>query len=135
MYRSRQVRFVAALIALFSMLFMQLAVASYACPGMTMGHGDGAIAVAADSAGMDMTACQGMDDEQPSLCHAYGQAGNQSLDKPELPQVPAYVAIGLALPLIPIDVTYRPTAFSPEAAQLTRSTAPPLSIRNCCFRI
>lgn len=135
MYRSRQFRFVAALIALVGMLFMQLAVASYACPGVMMGQGDHAVTVPADNADQNMSGCQGMDEAQPNLCHAYGHTGSQSLDKPDLPQVQPFVAVGLALPLISIDITHRPAATPPEADQLTRSTAPPLSIRNCCFRI
>lgn len=124
------------MIALFGMLFMQLAVASYACPGLTMGQGnDGAIAMSAASVGQNMAGCQGMDDAQPNPCQAYGQVGNQLLDKPDLPQVQPFVAIGLALPLLPIDVTAAPTAIPVETAQLSRSTAPPLAIRNCCFRI
>ena len=38
MNRSRPFRVVAALIAAFGVLFMQLAVASYACPTMKLGH-------------------------------------------------------------------------------------------------
>lgn len=135
MHRSRQFRFVAALITLFSMLFMQLAVASYACPRMMMEASDGTIAMSNDSTDQGMVGCRGMDETQSSLCHAHDQVGNQSLDKPDLPQVQAFLAVGLALPLIPIDVTYRPPSTLLEAVHLARSTAPPLAIRNCCFRI
>lgn len=135
MTRSRQFRFVAALIALFGMLFMQFAVASYACTGLQMGQGGDAVAMSSDAADQNMAGCQGMDTAQPSLCHAHDQVGNQSLDKPGTPQVQPFLAIGLGLPLIPIDVVSRPTVTSPETVQLTRATAPPLSIRNCCFRI
>lgn len=133
----RQSRFVAALIALFSMLFMQLAVASYACPGLKMGQDSKAVAMATDTdtATQNMSGCTGMDMEQPGLCHAHDHAGNQSLDKPELPQVQPFMAVGLTLTLIPIDVAYRPLATQPQDLLLTRTTAPPLSIRNCCFRI
>ena len=135
MNRSRQFRFVAALIALFGVLFMQLAVASYACPGMTMVQGDAAIAMSTDSADQSMAGCQGMDQAQPSLCHAYGQAGNQSLDKPEIPHAPPFIATGLALEVFPMEATYLPATTPLESIPLTRATAPPLSIRNCCFRI
>lgn len=135
MKSSRPFRFVAALIALFGVLFMQFAVASYACPGQQAGQMNAPVAMSMDSDIQTMAACQGMDLEQPGLCHAHDQAGNQSLDKPELPQVQPFIAAGLALTLVPIDVTYRPLAKQSEDLRLTRSTAPPLSIQNCCFRI
>jgi hypothetical protein len=135
MRSSRQIRFVAALIALFSMLFMQLAVASYACPGMRTGQGNPASAMSAGSTTQTMSGCAGMDMEQPGLCHAQDQAGNQSLDKPDLPQVHPFMAAGLMQALIYVDATYRSPPTAPRALVLTRTTAPPLSIRNCCFRI
>lgn len=135
MTRSRQFRFVAALIALFGMLFMQIAVASYACPGLQMGQGGEAVAMSSDAADQGMTGCQGMDKAQPNLCHAHDQVGHQSLDKPELPQVQPFVAVGLAVPIDTIVLAYLPDATPTETARLTHATAPPLSIRNCCFRI
>jgi hypothetical protein len=132
---TRPSRVVAALIALFSVLFMQFAVAAYACPGHQAGEMNEPVAMSIDSDIQTMATCQGMDLEQPSLCHAHDQAGNQSLNKPELPQVQSFVAAGLALTLISIDVTYRPLAKQSEDLRLTRSTAPPLPIQNCCFRI
>ena len=126
---SRQFRFVAALIALFCMLFMQLAVASYACPNIGMGQDQGPAAMSPASG------CMGMDMEQPSLCHAHDQTGKQSLDKPDLPQVQPFIAVELMQALIFIDVAYRPLATQPLASLLMRATAPPLAIRNCCFRI
>lgn len=131
---TRPSRFVAALIALFSMLFMQLAVASYACPGLKMGQATGAVAMASDSANQSMADCAGTDVEQPSLCHAHDHAGSQSLDKPDLPQVQPFIAAGLALEVSPLEVFTLP-GVTQDIAPLTRATAPPLSIRNCCFRI
>lgn len=131
-------RIAAALVALFSMLFMQLAVAGYACPGMAAGQ---AIESATMSAGMmdrqQMEGCEGMDMEQPALCHAHAhdQSSHQSLDKAELPQVQPFVATGLAMVSHANDVAYRSIAIQPTSFLLTRATAPPLSIRNCCFRI
>jgi hypothetical protein len=49
--------------------------------------------------------------------------------------VQPFIAISLVLALSPIDVADRPIATPPESFLLTRVTAPPLSIRNCCFRI
>lgn len=135
MHLSRQSRFVAALIALFSMLFMQLAVASYACPNVRTAHDTAAVMMSPDSSAQTMPGCVGMDLEQPSLCHAQDQVGNQSLDKPNFPQVQPFIAIGLTQALVYIDAAYRPLTAQPRPFVLARVTAPPLSIRNCCFRI
>jgi hypothetical protein len=128
---SRAHRFVAALIAVVSLLFAQLALASYVCP-VTAAP---AMTVMADDGMQEMTDCTGMDMQQPSLCHAHSHAGHQSLDKPDLPQVAPFVAIGPVLTVLPPD-TLLPAAAAPsDDTFLTRATAPPLAIRHCCFRI
>jgi hypothetical protein len=132
---SRPSRFVAALVALFSVLFMQFAMASYVCPPDETGQMNESVAMPAGSGIHDMADCQGMDLEQPGVCHAHDQAGNQSLDKPELPQVRPFFAAGSASTLMPPDAAYRLLAGRLVEVQLARSTAPPLSIQNCCFRI
>lgn len=135
MNRSRQSRFVAALIALFGVLFMQLAVASYACPELQMGQAGASTAMSTDAADQNMVGCQGMDKVQPSLCHAHDQVGNQSLDKAELPHVQPFMAAALTLVFDDIEPAYSPIAAQPDSVLLTRATAPPLSIRHCCFQI
>lgn len=130
---SRPSRFIAAFIALVSMLFMQFAVASYACPDIETG-GD-VLAMSAGIAHPDMPGCAGRDMAQPNLCDAHDKVGSQSLDKPQLPQIQPFIAIGSVLAWSTLDAAYRPATAQPEASLLTRATAPPLSIRNCCFRI
>lgn len=132
---SRPSRFVAALVALFGVLFMQFAVASYACPGHQTGQADEPVAISAGAGIQYMEDCEGMDLEQPGLCHAHDQAGTQSLDKPDLPQARPFFSTGSALTLLPPDAVYLPSAGQFAEVQLTRSIAPPLSIQNCCFRI
>ncbi|MFZ6647802.1 hypothetical protein ACO0LO_18910 [Undibacterium sp. TJN25] len=145
---SRPSRLVAAFIALFSMLFMQLAVASYACPGMTAGgahagasasvHATAAVATMAATTDMaGMMNCDGMDMEQPTLCHAYAQDSfsKQSLDKPQLPDVQPFLTAGLVLALNIVDTARLPQSSWLPSSTLARSTAPPIAIRNCCFRI
>lgn len=135
---SRPSRVVAALIALFAMLFMQYALATYACPGMSIGQGGTSMAMQADTGSQNMkgmSGCKGTDTMQPGLCHAHSQVGNQSLDKPEFPHVQPFTAATLTLVFRKVDVSYIPDAALPDFALLTRTTAPPLSIRNCCFRI
>lgn len=131
---SRPSRFVAALIALCSILFMQLAVAAYACPELQRGQ-DGSAEMAAGAGPQDMGGCSGMDEMQPSLCHAHDHAGNQSMDKPATPLVQPFTPMGLVLALKPIEVAYRSFSDHPDFFLLMRATAPPLAIRNCCFRI
>jgi hypothetical protein len=132
---SRPSRFAAALIALFSMLFMQLAVAGYVCPDLAMVDisESGGMSTYVDD--QSMPGCEGMDAEQPNLCHAHAQAGKQSLDKPGLPLVQPFIAAALTLVFQDIQVVHNPGAVQPDSFLLTRTTAPPLSIRNCCFRI
>lgn len=115
------------------MLFMQLAVASYVCPALTVGHEQPATIV--ELAMGDMASCDEIDPVEPSLCYAHDQAGNQSLDKPGAPTLQPFLAVGFWMPLAP-------TGAAPHLAQSTRQptflehpTAPPLAIRNCCYRI
>ena len=131
---SRSSRFIGAFIALVSMLFMQLALAGYACPSLKISYLNEPVTMPSDD-GNRMPGCEGMDKEQPSLCHAHDQAGNQSLDKPELPHVQPFIATALLHVLHDIEVAYSPSAMQPDSLLLTRTVAPPLSIRNCCFQI
>lgn len=128
-------RFVAAFVALFSMLFMQLAVASYACPGLAMGGGNDMMSAVV--AMPTMTDCEGMDQSQPALCHAHAQdqQSKQSLDKTQLPDIQPFMAVGLVLASYSVELATGPLPPQPESAFLARSTAPPLAIRHCCFRI
>ncbi len=65
----RSHRLVAALIALVSLLFMQLALAVYACPMLAQEA----------PAPMAMADRHRMDKQSPSLCAAHAEAGEQSL--------------------------------------------------------
>src|SRR3954464_5483325 len=94
---SRPSRFVAAFIALIGMLFMQLAVAGYVCPDFKIGNANESMAMPADAGMQGMPGCDGKDAAQPNLCHAHAQAGNQSLDKPQLPHVQPFTAAALTL--------------------------------------
>lgn len=132
----RTYRILTALIALFSMLFMQAAVASYTCPGLQGGGDLGSTVVDQPS----MAAMPGCDQSQPdagnlALCHAHCLDGKSSLDKPQVPTVtPAVVVVSTILfPLEPRLASPQPVAEQPSF--LRRTTAPPIAIRHCCFRI
>ncbi|MYM97780.1 hypothetical protein [Duganella vulcania] len=130
MKTTRFTRLLTAIVALFSMLYMQLAVASYVCPGVPAGSQDGPVAM------VDMPDCQDMDAAQPQLCHlhANGEPAKQSLDN-SASDVPPFVPSALILELQLVDAVLLPDAASYRPVALTRTTAPPVAIRNCCFRI
>lgn len=129
-------RVIAALIALMSILFAQLAVAAYACPrtqevqGMTSNQ---EYLAAADQ--RHPPDCEELDSESPSLCHAHGQTGKQSLGKPPVPHVPPFAATTILIAGISGHAHSPANSYTIDPFSLKRTTAPPLSIRNCCFRI
>jgi len=129
----RRHRVLTALIALFGMLFMQLAVASYACHGLRPGSAEPATAAPADEA--DMPGCDQPGMSRPLLCHAHCQDGKSTLDKPEArTAAPAAVLIA-AIPVASLPVVPELHPRHESASLLQRTTAPPISIRHCCFRI
>lgn len=126
----RRHRLITVLFALVSLLFMQLAVAGYACAGQIQSE-----AAAIAKAGMPCAESMqlSMDDAQPSLCHAHCQTGQQSAGTHELPSPVALSALPAAFTL---PVTVPVFLGAPlQASHLKRTTAPPVAIRNCCFRI
>lgn len=128
----RRTRLLTAVFALVSLLFMQLAVAGYVCPGAGSKVSDiSAMAEAGMPCAQSMTL--NMDEEQPNLCQAHCQTGHQSADKHELTSpvaisaLPANFSLQIAFPVFfeaPL-----------QAPHLRRTTAPPVAIRNCCFRL
>lgn len=136
---SRKSRFVAALIAMFSMFFMQLAIAGYVCPDLAPPVVENVASETAMSAiAMDdsMASCHGMDIEQPNLCSAHAQVGDQSLDKHQLPQVQPFVAGFIANVVLPVPPRELFSATDSTSIELLeRKTSPPASIQHCCFRI
>ena len=135
----RPIRFAAALVALVGMLFAQLAVAAYACPDLLGAQADASVAaMVMDTEHQEhqaMPGCAEIDLEQPALCQAHGQAGDQALDKPQAPNVPPAIAILLVPAMQDSSLAYRPVGADTDAVFLTRGSDPPLSIQYCCFRI
>jgi hypothetical protein len=134
---SRPSRSITVLIMLGGMLFAQLAVAGYVCPSLGMAPSGGAAAmVMDDDQAISMTGCESRDKAQPNLCQAQDQSNNQSLDKPVTPHVFPFLPAALTLVFRNIKVLGDSSTIEPSGSLLlARSTAPPLSIRNCCFRI
>ncbi|WP_245783571.1 hypothetical protein [Paracidovorax konjaci] len=115
-----------------SLLFMQLAVASYVCPGVQQ-----KIAEITATAEAKMPCAESMsinmDDAQPNLCQAHCQAGHQTADKYELP-APLNISVVPVSFLLPDMVpVFGGAPLQPP--HLKRTTAPPITIRHCCFRI
>jgi len=128
-------RWCAAVIALISMLSMQLAVAAYVCPQMAAEAPAAQGQVMAAAQHHEMSCCEKPDPVQPALCHAHGQVGKQSLDKPEPPPVQPFTAVGLVISLPFADPVGAGTGAPVHIPSLARTTAPPLAIRHCCLRI
>ena len=126
---TRPSRIVAAIVTIFSLLFMQLAVASYVCPGDHLG------APVLQSAAEMPGDCMGSDKDQPSRCHAHAQADKQSLDKPATPGITAFAPVTLFTALPALSAIYLPGAPQAEFALHVRTAAPPLAIRHCRFLI
>ncbi len=130
---SRQSRFIAALFTIFSVFFAQLAVAAYACPSMQIAQAVESVAAAGSMHAM--AGCEGMDKVKPLNCHDHAQTKSQSLTKPELPNVSPFMAAVLVQTILHADRAFPSLIPHSDGLFLTRTTAPPLSIRNCCFRI
>lgn len=129
---NRRSRCFAALFAVLSLLFMQLAVAGYVCPSTAV---EASSMVEAGMPCADTMAAE-MDSEQPHLCHAHCQSEQQVSDKQELP-APVAVSMLSALPAdFTVDLSPRPMA-GPllQASHLARTTTPPLAISHCCLRL
>ena len=120
-----------ALLALASLLFSQLALAAYACPGDAPGA-TGASA-ASSLADRPMPNCDGMDMEQSALCQAHSQDGNPPLERAQSPDVPPFIVASFIV-AVAIDATPVPPP-RPDRSLIARATAPPLAVLHCCFRI
>jgi hypothetical protein len=127
---SRRTRFLAAVVALFGLLFMQLAVAAYACPKLVQPH-----AVMLDALGQPMANCPEVDKQSPSLCQAHSQKAPQSLDKADPPSIQPFIALGLVASIVAPELTAESGLDNAASFLRARSTAPPIAIRNCCFRL
>jgi hypothetical protein len=112
-----------------SILFMQFAVAAYSCPAPNP-------VLATASAGMcaDMDTVK-MDPANSALCTQHCQPDKASLDKAEAPMVAPLLVLGILLALLIETVSRLPLFSFRNFTHLQRATAPPLSIRHCCFRI
>ena len=121
----------AATLAIVAVLFSQLAVSAYACPGA---DGMQQAAVVAE----DAPPChQNPAPAAPTpLCQAHCQQGDTSLDQRGA-SVPALSLVALPVAWLPVPAGAMAQAATPEpqASLLERPTGPPLALRHCCLRI
>jgi hypothetical protein len=110
MFRRRCARVTTALLVALSLLFSQLALASYACPGQQDAAMAGMMA-----AGMP---CEGMDANQPVLCHEHSAGATQAVEalKAPAPGIPFLVQV-LAAPLVlaALEAVAVPAGAEPDA--------------------
>lgn len=113
--RPRHARLTTALLLVLSLLFAQMALASYVCPGQA-----DALAMAEMMAEMGAAGepCEGMDAQQPVLCHQHAADPGKTFEPVKLPvaSLPMVVLV-LERPLV-LDADRAgcaPLASTPEA--------------------
>ncbi len=111
MHRRSIHRLTTTLFVVLSLLFSQLALANYVCPGQA-----DAVAMAEMMAAGEP--CEGMDQAQPVLCHQHSAGAAQSFEAVKLPSasVPMVVQV-LVLPLVleAAEAEAVPATSAPEA--------------------
>ena len=116
---------VMAFLLVASMLFAQLAVAAYACPGA------GSMTASSVS---DMPNCDGMTDPgRDPLCQAHCQQADQSRDTPSISLPAVAMACGPSLPVGLRNASGE--AVRRPCFALERPMEPPASIRHCRLHI
>ena len=119
------------------LLFVQGAVAAYACPALRGAldqpvAGTQKAAMPADCEQMDPMAA--MDSNTPNLCLAHCQAGQQSNGHADAPTVPPIMASILIVSLPdPEALASSGRHFASE--RIPAAASPPHAILHCCFRI
>jgi hypothetical protein len=129
MKRSGPLCVITAIIAICSLLFTELAVASYVCPDMNP------VPAVSSSNEVTIDGCGHADADEPSLCRAHCDGPSHSVGTPHAPPVQPFVAAGLTMVLCDTRAVASIQTRELGGPFLQRSTAPPLAIRNCCFRI
>ena len=89
-------RFAIAIFVMVSLLFSQMALASYVCPGMSAGADAMAQAIA------EGEPCEGMDSAQPALCHQQAASAPQTFEvlKVVAPSLPAVIQVLVVVPVM-----------------------------------
>jgi hypothetical protein len=121
---NRLLRRLSAWAGVFALLFAQLAVSAYACPG-------GDFAASAMAQGSMASPCDRADADQSNLCEKHCHDSGQSQGSASVIHaafVPGLIAV------LPVATSHGRSPQVDDPA-LLHATSPPASIRNCCFRI
>lgn len=116
-----------SLLLMLVMTFVPLAQAAYACPLMAQFANEQALESGASSQ------CDDMDMALGALCKSHCEAGQQNVNDPATPLLPMPAAAPFDVFPPPIQLALSPLAA--HSTSLAHATSPPISIRNCCFRI
>jgi len=121
-----------AKLAMALLLFMRLAVAAYACPGMAAAY---ELSQAMANAAMDMAGdcCPTLDPAAPNLCLQHGQQESQVAGLSS-PPAPLLVDLPLLTVVPAIALSFEPALPDIPPEFLARTTAPPPAIRFGVFR-
>ena len=127
MLRRRFHRVTTTFVVVLTLLFSQWALAQYVCPQQA----DVEAMAAMMEAGMP---CEGMDPDQPVLCHQHAADPAQTFEAVKLPAAsqPALVQV-LALPLVP--ASHRPRAVPAAASSAAQPPAAPLFLSTLRLRV
>ena len=121
-------RFIARL-GIVVLLFMQLAVAAYACPGMQRAA-DASMAMSASDVAMDD--CPMGYRSDPNLCKEHCQHDGQATGQASAPVFAVDLPLLAVLPVVEVPPAPVAPGVSPEF--LAHATAPPPAIRFGVFR-
>ena len=125
---NRLTRKLVSLLSIVALVLTQLAVVAYACPMQFQGLDD-----VVESVGAATPDAGGSDADSPALCKKHCENGQQNVnDSSQTLAMCAFEAAPtIALVIQPATMHDAPAA----TPSLRNATAPPLSIRHCCFRI
>jgi hypothetical protein len=119
---------IASLVAIVAFVFAQLMIAAYACE-MGMPH------EAAEAQPSSSDCCDPANKTPDTACHDHCQQASKAPERTLVLGVAALTEISPGTALRVEDVPRAHPAPFLEAPHLARLIEPPISIRNCCFRI
>lgn len=125
LYNARN-RFITVLLLLTCLLFAQVAVAAYVCPG-------GSVVAAEASMPCAESMNMSVDEQLPALCHAHCKVNHQKADTYQMPVLASLPYLGADY--LAFQILALPAQSPLQSSLLSRTTFPTLAIRHCCFRL
>ena len=130
---SRRSRPFAAFLAILALLFAQAMASVHACGDFKASTAAFAAAAAA-AVPHDGDCCDPATPQPDSACDNHCQQAKQAPERVQVSSVMPPLAIAFVIPAA-LALPQAPPAPVTAAPDLARDTQPPISIRNCCFRI